>query len=62
MPSFWGSDGKLVDGRFELTGSHVRLSTEPKPTVADGAKDGDDLILVDTKQVYIFYNGTWYLQ
>jgi hypothetical protein len=43
-----------------LAGSHIRLSTEPKPT--DGVKDGDDLLLVDTKEVYIFYKGTWYLQ
>ena len=43
-------------------GSFVRLSTEPKPTVADGARDGDDLLLVDTGAVYIYYKGTWYLQ
>lgn len=42
------------------TGSYVRLSTEPKPT--NGIKDGDDLLLVDTKEVFIFYKGTWYLQ
>jgi hypothetical protein len=43
-------------------GSFVILSTEPKPTSDDGAKDGDDLLIVDTKDVYIFYQGVWYLQ
>jgi hypothetical protein len=45
-----------------LAGSYIRLSTEPKPTAADGVKDGDDLLLVDTKEVFIYYKGTWYLQ
>lgn len=43
-------------------GSFVRLSSEQKPTAADGAKDGDDLLIVDNGEVYIFYKGTWYLQ
>jgi hypothetical protein len=57
------SDGYLeYIQKTEESGSYVRLSTEPKPTAADGVKDGNDLLLVDTKQVYIFYKGTWYLQ
>jgi hypothetical protein len=43
-------------------GSFVRLNAELKPTAADGAKDGDDLLIVDTGEVYIYYKGTWYLQ
>lgn len=51
-------------GSFNVyqSGSYVRLSTEPKPTSADGVNDGDDLLIVDTKDVYIYYKGTWYLQ
>jgi hypothetical protein len=45
-----------------LVGSWVRLAAEAKPTAADGVQDGDDLLLVDTKAVYIYYKGTWYLQ
>lgn len=57
------ADGKVMEKvSAKLAGSYVRLSTEPKPTAADGVGDGDDLLLVDTKQVYIFYKGTWYLQ
>ncbi|MDF2854227.1 MAG: hypothetical protein K0Q87_78 [Neobacillus sp.] len=50
------SDGSLS---VSLTGSYTRLSTEPKPTVSDGAKDGNDLLLVDTGQVFVFYQGVW---
>jgi hypothetical protein len=45
-----------------LTGTFVRLANEPKPTTADGVEDGDDLLLVDTKEVYIYYKGAWYVQ
>ncbi|WP_127485901.1 hypothetical protein [Neobacillus mesonae] len=41
------------------TGSYVRLSTEPKPTKSDGVKDGNDLLLVDTGQVFVFYKDVW---
>jgi hypothetical protein len=43
---------------MQLSGSYVALSTEPKPT--EGVKDGDSLILVDTKQVFKFYAGEWW--
>jgi len=47
----------------KLTGSFYRLAAEPKPTVVDdGVEDGDDLLIVDTGEVHIFYKGTWYLQ
>jgi hypothetical protein len=47
---------------MQIRGSFFRLSSETKPTSADGVKDGDDLLIVDTKDVYIYYKGTWYLQ
>jgi hypothetical protein len=40
-----------------LTGSFVRLSTEPKPTT--GVQDGNDLLEVDTGKVFVYYSGTW---
>jgi hypothetical protein len=43
-------------------GSFYRLAAEPKPTSADGVQDGDDLLLVDTKETFIFYKGVWYAQ
>lgn len=61
---------KKADGTFvptgesnplptQLTGSYVRLSTEAKPTEADGVKDGNDLLEIDTKKVFVFYQGEW---
>ena len=44
------------------TGSWYRLDAEAKPTAADGVEDGDDLLIVDTSAVFIFYKGTWYPQ
>ena len=46
----------------KLDGSYYRLAAEVKPTALDGVQDGDDLLLVDAKEVYIFYKGVWYLQ
>lgn len=43
----------------QLSGSYVKLSTEPKPTAAQGAVDGNDLLEVDTGKVFVFYAGTW---
>jgi hypothetical protein len=74
--SFLNRDGKSMlftpardDGKGNpitdvyVKGSYYRLSTETKPTAADdGVGDGDDLLLVDTKEVFIYYKGTWYLQ
>lgn len=47
-----------------LSGSYVRLSTEPLPTVADGVQDGDDLLVVDpadknNNKVYVYRTGAW---
>lgn len=46
MGSYWGSDGKLVDGRYELAGSNVQLpvdlqnhmipNTNPIPIISTG--------------------------
>lgn len=38
----------------------VGLSSEEKPT--EGLQDGSTLYLVDTKQFFIYYKGTWYEQ
>lgn len=46
----------------EKTNTFMKLSGEVKPTSIDGARDGDGLLLIDTKDIYIFYKGTWYLQ
>jgi hypothetical protein len=48
----------------QLTGSYVRLSTEPLPTVADGVQDGNDLLVVDpadknNNKVYVYRTGAW---
>ena len=49
---------------MQLTGSYVCLSTEIKPTEADGVKDGDDLLEINTtdktlNKVYIYRTGAW---
>ncbi|MDF2726307.1 MAG: hypothetical protein K0Q59_5985 [Paenibacillus sp.] len=49
-----------VTGSVSFSGSFLRTSSEAKPTGADGAKDGDSLLLVDTRQVFKFYNGGWW--
>jgi len=36
--------------------TYYRLSTEPQPTEAN---DGDELIIVDTGAVFIYYAGEW---
>jgi hypothetical protein len=53
-----GTGNPVTD--VQVTGSFERLSTEPKPTAADGVKDGNTLMLVDTAQVFKFYKGVWY--
>lgn len=40
--------------------SIVQLSTEENPT--KGLQDGSLLYYVDTKQIFIYYKGTWYEQ
>lgn len=52
------------DAGITLSGSYVRLSTEPLPTVADGVQDGNDLLVVDpadknNNKVYIYRTGAW---
>lgn len=53
------------DAGITLTGSYVRLSTEPLPTPeADGVKDGNDLLVIDptdkrNNKVYIYRTGAW---
>lgn len=57
------ADGINLDGsrKVQLTGSFVRLSTEPKPTPeTDGVQDGNSLTLVDTGQIFKFYQGSWW--
>lgn len=38
--------------------NYICKSTEEKPIT--GVKNGESLYLVDTKEVFIFYNGEWY--
>jgi hypothetical protein len=59
IPSMTPTAGERGALDVVLTGSYVRLSTEEKPTVDDGVKDGNDLLLVDTGQVFVFYQGVW---
>jgi hypothetical protein len=47
-----------VNGK-PIAGDFYRLSTEEKPTAADGARDGSGLLLVDTGEVFVFYSGVW---
>lgn len=59
----------IIDGSSpavtQLSGSYVRLSTEPLPTPeADGVKDGNDLLVVDltdknNNKVYVYRTGAW---
>ena len=48
---------KLTDGfqKVQLSGTFVRLSTEPKPS----GSEGDTLLLYDTKQVFIHDGTDW---
>ena len=39
---------------------YIGKSTEQKPQLQDGAKDGETLYEVDTKKAYIFYDGDWW--
>lgn len=48
--------------KSQQSGSWFRLAAEVKPTEVDGVQNGDDLLIVDTKEVYIFYKGVWYVQ
>ena len=38
--------------------NYIGKSTEQKPTY--GVKPGETLYLVDTKQIFIFYDGQWW--
>jgi len=60
--------GTLVNAPSEsvtLSGSYVRLSTEPLPTVLDdGVQDGNDLLVIDpadknNNKVYVYRTGAW---
>jgi len=42
---------------FDILHEYIGLSTEEKP---DCAEDGDTFYAVDTRETFIFYNGTWY--
>jgi len=48
---------KLTDGsqKVQLSGTFVRLSTEPRPS----GSEGDILLLYDTKQVFIHDGTDW---
>ena len=48
---------KLTDGsqKVQLSGTFVRLSTEPRPS----GSEGDTLLLYDTKQVFIHDGTDW---
>ena len=38
--------------------NYIGKSTEEKPIT--GVKNGETLYIVDTKEVFIFYNGEWF--
>ena len=49
--------------RVDYTGcatDYVCLSSETKET--EGIANGSTLLEVDTSTIYVFYNGTWYVQ
>ena len=50
-----GIENRLVALEQKLTGTFVRLSTEPKPS----GSEGDTLLLYDTKQVFIHDGTDW---
>ena len=53
-------DGKVMEKVAVVSdGEWYRLSTETKPTAADGVKDGHNLLLVDTGQVFVYYSSQW---
>jgi hypothetical protein len=55
-----GSNGAA---QVSLAGSLYRLSTDPKPTVGEGAANGVMLVIVDVPGEYhIYYKGQWYKQ
>lgn len=43
-----------------LKENYMRKSNETKPGVEDGVEDGDSLLLVDTRQIFKFYQGEWW--
>lgn len=47
---------QFLYGRFDFVG----LSTDTKPTRE--LRDGTTFYTVDTQELYIWYNGTWYNQ
>lgn len=54
--------GNTKHGAVNETSTFYRLASENKPSDKDGVSEGDNLIIVDTKDIYIFYKGVWYLQ
>ena len=43
---------------FLVQGDYIGLSSDEKPT--DNVEDGSTLYCVDTKEMFMFYKGTWY--
>lgn len=50
------SNGQL---EIDLTKNYTILSTETKPI--NEIRDGDTLLEVDTGNVYVFHNGSWWI-
>lgn len=48
-----------TDWNVSVNGSYVRASTDPKPTVAEGAREGDTLYLWDTGEAFIHDGTNW---
>lgn len=58
IPQVWDpSQNKFVpyEAKVQLSGTFVRLSTQPKPP----GKEGDTLLLYDTKQVFVHDGIDW---
>jgi hypothetical protein len=50
---------RTSSGKLKKDGVFYMLSSETKPTIYDGASDGDSLFIIDTQEAFIFYAGIW---
>jgi hypothetical protein len=50
---------RMGSRKIKKDGVFYMLSAETKPTIYDGASNGDSLFIIDTSQAFLFYDGTW---
>lgn len=51
-----------VQGRFDQVKADANwlcVAADTKPTLAQGAKDGDTLRVTDSKAIFVMHSGSW---